>query len=725
MSAINRTPLPSPQLGKDLFAQWQAHGYKALEEGLKPFISQLYDAEAVLLGDRYTQFTYSGKLQNIAVDKMLYVDGLNTGNTKEQMMLEFLLVLASQYQQEPFAEVQKDEFGRVNYIKRRQLLLRRILFNNPFLQSILSANSTLSSEARWEEWINLFINSNHYVPQPHKSRPDDDDDDADFDEYDDEYQSTALDKNTIKNFDPSRMRYYTREELAEIKDAFMGQNSFASFAQAIYLLRSWSLNIDDDKKWIYKFLFPFGHETLFIELSITAFGQSEYIKPSGNYMSGCGEVLFSMLQRACAIYPDTATSRNANQLDDQDSHTVAELLVKTFFPQNNPINDIAKALAGKRSAHERTQQQMLQQNLWNFAERSKQVKTFDEQDELKPDFAHATKVLNSHMLPVKSHEVFKKLAEDFANILKINLAVQDKFNALSTIGMLHIMVYLLRIGRHACALEPMQQKHPLESLGELWLYDDIEETAESIPWRNIDMVVAVKAATRSRLRQMSAQSLRRNQSLIADSLEPYARAQAHMLLGMINGALVVNDLSTQELLFVADVLKVFFACRSDINFLNSNQEDENIEATNLKEVLDILCQRMRENGSKTVDVHQSYARSVGLVPAQASETKSNNTTRNYYTLSDELVRHLVYAVFGTRKHMLFDDFLVALYQRYQLVIGPHQATQYYTIDRKDPNFIEKKEFADNADDFKEQLRRLDLLLSLSDGFDYVCNPYGS
>ena len=75
--------------------------------------------------------------------------------------------------------------------------------------------------------------------------------------------------------------------------------------------------------------------------------------------------------------------------------------------------------------------------------------------------------------------------------------------------------------------------------------------------------------------------------------------------------------------------------------------------------------------------------------------------------------------------MLFDDFLVALYQRYQLVIGPHQATQYYTIDRKDPNKIKKKEFADNADDFKEQLRRLDLLLSLSDGFDYVCNPYGS
>lgn len=712
--------------------------YEALEHDIKPFVEALYHAEAPLLGERYTKFTHDDGTRFIAIEKLLFANGLNTGNNKEQMMLEFLLVLASQYQQEPFAEEQKDEFGRVCYIKRRQLLLRRILFNNPFLQNILSADNSLSSEARWEEWINLFIASNHYMRQPRRILADE--------------PHSGSKSRFITDDDQSRIRHYTREELQEIRNIFSGQNSFSSFAQAIYLLRSWSLNFDDGKQWIYKFLFPFGYETIFSELTTTARGKSEYIQQSANYMSGCGEILFSMLQRACAIYQypsiadasagagagagagaagagaatdDTATAcapRSPHQLDETAAHEVAQLLVNTFFPKNNPINDIAKALAGRRSAFEQTQQQALQQNLWSFDERWQQVKALALPESRKPDSAHATRLLNSHMLAVKQYAVFKFLAEDFAHILKINLAVQDKFNTLSSIGMLHIMVYLLRMGRYACALEQMQQRTPAAtSLGNLsWLLEDNADTAELIAWRNIDMVVAVKASTRSRLRQMSSQCLRRNQSLMADSLEPYAKAQARALMAMLAPQMLHGKLSTQELIFCSDVLKVFFACRIDINLLNSKQEDSTIEAQDFDDILANLCQRIRDNGSKALDVHQHYARSVGLVP----QVILGGNNRGYYTLNDELVRHIVYAVFGTKKHMLFDDFLAALYQRYQLVIGPNQASQYYGLDRKDPNFIEEKEFADNADDFKEQLRRLDLLLSLSDGFDYVCNPYG-
>ncbi len=698
--------------------------YAELEQDLKPFITALYHAEADLIGDRYVKFTHDDNIRFIAMDKLIFANGLNTGNTKEQMMLEFLLVLASQYQQEPFAEVQKDEFGRVCFIKRRQLLLRRILFNNPFLQSILSTKSNLSSEARWEEWMHLFISSNHYMPTPRRI-------------VSDEPHAKSATR-FIDDDDPSRIRYYTREELQDIKNIFNSQNSFASFAQAIYLLRSWTLNFDDGKGWIYKQLFPFGYETIFSELSVTARGRSEYLQHSSNYMSGCGEILFSMLQRACAIYTgdentdeNTNVAREPNQLDAKTSHDFALRLVNTFFPQNNPINDVAKALAGKRSEHEQAMQQALQQNLWSFDERWKQVKSITAPaNGIKPDSSHLAKLINSHMLAVKQHATFKILAEDFNNVLKINLAVQDKFSALSTVGLLNIMVYLLRIGRHACALEQMQelaqQHQPNLNLGELkWLIEDNEYNAKSIAWRNIDMVVAIKATTRSRLRQMSAQSLRRNQSLIGDSLEPYTRAQARALIAMINPKLLHGPLSQQELIFCSDVLKVFFTCRIDINLLNSNQKDKHIAANSLDDILKILCQRIRENGSKTLDVHQSYARSVGLMPMLAPGNKSNSVTRSYYTLSDELIRHLVYALMGTKKHMLFDEFLEALYQRYQLIIGPNQATKYYSLDRRDPNFIERKEFTDNAEDFKEQLSRLDLLLSLSDGFDYVCNPYGS
>ena len=694
------------------------------QQALEPYIKALYQVEEPLIGERYTDFVYDDELRPIAVDKFLYANGLNSGNTREYMMLELLLVLASQYKQDPFSEQLKDELGRVCYVKRRQLLLRRVLFNNPFLQSLEQIRNLNDSDL-WHEWVRLFRSQNLYAPKVRRAQADaattaDNSNDPGNDHGNDHGNDNSSDSGSTDAVfgsfaDESRIRTYSGEELLAIRDR-LGSSEFRRFTQAVYLLRSWSLNFDDDKKWIYKNLFPFGRETLFCEISATTTDKADYLAQSGNYMSGCGEVLYSMLQRAC--------ERNG-------ANSIGTKLCDKFFPEHNPINDFACALSGSRSNYEREVQETLihcNESMEARLAAAKRVR-INEADLI--DSTHKALVVKTRILAVKQHEVFTHLTADFDRILSLNLSVQDQFNTLSTIGMLYVLVYLLKIGRGACALEHMQELTPLGQM--INIIPDDEAHKDAIPWRNIDMVVAVKATTKSRLRQVSAQCFRLNQSLMQDSLAPYAKAQSRALMSLVNSRALNGALSPDDLLSCADILKELFHCRNDINLLSSDPkaliDRSNItslgEAKTFEDILDFLCMRIAENGSKTLEVHLPYARSIGLVPAtNSSSTSKTALTRNYYTFTDELVRNLVYATLGEHKHMLFEDFLEQLYTKYLLVIGPQQAAHNFKLERRDPNFIEEKEFTDNADDFKEQLSRLDLLLSLSDGFDYVCNPYG-
>ena len=690
------------------------------QQAVDQYISALYKAEEPLLGARYLDFTHEDKSRKIALDKQLFANGLSNYNTREYMMQEFLLVLASQYQENPFSDLLTDQQGRACYVKRRQLLLRRILFNNPFLQNIEQA--TNNNGDKWKEWVWRFSAHNRYAPMTRQAVPsisDYDDTDADVD---------AVTEVTTKNGKPikttvadvSRIQSYNLEELFALSTK-LGQADFKNFAHAIYLLRSWSLNFDDDKQWVYKFLFPFGRETLFSEISSTTTANVDYLKQSSNYMSGCGEMLFSMLQHACAY----------NAATDEDE--IGRKLCAKFFPKNNPINDFARALTGTRSNQERAMQDVLITCNKSMEERLMAARSVEINESDHIDFIHKVQVAKTRMLAVKDHEVFQHLADDFNRILSLNLSIQDQFNTLSTIGMLHLMVFLLKIGRGACALEHMQNNSEVGHMINIIPYD--EDHKNNVPWRTIDMVVAVKATTRSRLRQVSAQCLNRNNGLMRESLIPYAKAQARALMSLINYRALNGELSPKYLLFCADILKELFCCRPDINLLCKDPKakvdifnvETECEVKTFEEVLNNLCELILENDPKSLDVHLPYARSIGLVPATGSTVGNTSTsalTRTFYTLNDELVRNLVYATLGMRKHMLFEEFLAQLYNKYLLVIGPQQAAKNFKHERNNPNFIEEKEFNDNADDFKEQLRRLDLLLSLSDGFDYVCNPYG-
>lgn len=697
-------------------------------------LQQLKTEEADLIGERYLQFVFTDDDRIIPLDKELFGDGLRRDNNRETMMLEFLLVFSCQDRNLPFDQAQKDQYGRVVYLKRRQHLLRRIIFNNPFLQTVLESNA--SNEQKWMEWRRLFINFNAYTrhTDPVKTA-------ASADSADSAESAESTESNDDLAFENTASKQkeifcYSEDELRSLEQDFP---SFERFVQAVSLMRSWSLNFESDSQWVYKYLFPFGYETLFCEMRSTydADVGLDYIRQSSNYMSGCGDFVFSMLQRACEqAYDGCLPASLPYQVDTHKAQFIATALRQTFFLENNPINSLAERLACRRSCYERELMYKLQEPQQDFALKDNILA----EQALEPtyqDAAHKANLAVTRMLSVKHHRVFKQLAEDYYNILHLNLSVQDQFTTLGTISMLNLMVFLLEIGQGALSVAQRETGTGTSTVAGAGAGAGAVEEPQSI-----DMVVSIKASKRTRLHQMSQQCLRVNQGLIKDCLGPYAAAHATAMMRKIAPDMLTRpSLNAQELSFCEGVLKRLFNCSNKVSLsagltaqgsnTNSLSEPNTYAADaapqapahiSFNDLLTQVQKFIEQNGSSMEEVHQRYGRSIGLIPATNS---SRGNSLSYYTFTDELVRILVYCILGTKRHLLFEDFVAQLYARYHLVIGVNEATRYYQSARKDPNFVEQKEFADNASEFKEQLRRLDLLLSLSDGFDYVCNPYGT
>ena len=140
----------------------------------------------------------------------------------------------------------------------------------------------------------------------------------------------------------------------------------------------------------------------------------------------------------------------------------------------------------------------------------------------------------------------------------------------------------------------------------------------------------------------------------------------------------------------------------------------------LRTVLDYL--KNKGKASFENSYHRSLGKQIGLITTEL-------TTGHCYVLSDQLVTTLVMAVLGRTRHLPWQDFLQALDERYHLVIGVKQARAYYA---KDGLFAGSLRLGDLTEEFRKneralriKLERLGLLLVLSDGCDFVKNPFAS
>lgn len=276
-------PAPTGLLPSDFASQ--ALDFEACRKLVAPILAQVRATEDETLGQRYAHMREAG-YSFYQLEEDILGTGFDSGEQRTHLMLEFLTVLASQNQSDPFAVAQCDDYGRFAFLKRRNLILRQILFNNPELGII--AATTQQDEAKWQQWFEQFSAKLQTAP-----------------------------KNRSENSTPYQPEFLTAL-LAQLKEICQGQ--FERLVTLVKVLRSWSIDTDKNRQWSTLFLFPFGYDSLFWEID------SE-LSFNINLMGGAGQNVFSMLARAGA---DSLGAR----------------LVERFFIDHNGLNTGACYLSG-------------------------------------------------------------------------------------------------------------------------------------------------------------------------------------------------------------------------------------------------------------------------------------------------------------------------------------------------------------------------------------------
>ena len=135
--------------------------------------------------------------------------------------------------------------GTFKFQPQRQIRLRSLLFNNPYVEAI--AESAQPDEEKWRQWFEKF--------EQGKTGNGDDD-------------------------------------MAYLRKSFA---SFDDFAKAVELLRSSSFESRSNKRWSSKFVFPFGPDALYEDLEIDSRGK---MSNDRRFFARTGELLYLMLTRA-------------------------------------------------------------------------------------------------------------------------------------------------------------------------------------------------------------------------------------------------------------------------------------------------------------------------------------------------------------------------------------------------------------------------------------------
>jgi hypothetical protein len=178
---------------------------------------------------------------DFAVDEHIWGHRLYDEQLPHLAVLEFLCVLGSNADK-PLREAPGQ---KVRYRPQRQIRLRGLLFNNPYVESV--RERAISDEDKWAIWGERF----------------------------------AVDADQLGDGDMSYLRTVF--------------NSFDDFAKAIELLRSSSFESKSNKRWSSKFVFPFGPDAMYEDLRIDADGGASNDR---RFFARSGELLYLMLCRA-------------------------------------------------------------------------------------------------------------------------------------------------------------------------------------------------------------------------------------------------------------------------------------------------------------------------------------------------------------------------------------------------------------------------------------------
>lgn len=268
------------------------------------------------------------------VDEAIWAHRLYDEQLPWFVFLEFLSVFDHE-EGKGRAFEEPNGLNTLKYRAAHRLYLRNILFNNPHLAEIRL--TCPNDNDRWDEWL-------------------------------------------------KRMKLATgiaHAQFAYLKNHF---HSFDDFCEVVSLIRSTSLEVNSNKRWTSKFVFPYGQDCLYEDLDNNATTNDR------RFFGRTGEVLYLMLCR---------TPRKHDLL----------AALKERLSRNDPTwNSIAKCLQP----------------------------TDDEQ--VSGERANA-------FLPYAQHPCFDELAEDWLAILRLSIPGFDVFPHLVNLAGLHLLKYQLTVSQ--------------------------------------------------------------------------------------------------------------------------------------------------------------------------------------------------------------------------------------------------------------------------------------
>lgn len=177
---------------------------------------------------------------DFTVDERIWGHRLYDEQLPHLAVLEFLCVLGSNADM-PLVEIPGEI---VRYKPQRQIRLRALLFNNPYVEAIRARS--IPDPDKWASWKECFITD-----------------------------ATGLEGG----------------DMDYLRSAF---SCFDDFAKAIELLRSSAFEARSNKRWSSKFVFPFGPDAFYEDLRFSASGASN----DRRFFARTGELLYLMLCRA-------------------------------------------------------------------------------------------------------------------------------------------------------------------------------------------------------------------------------------------------------------------------------------------------------------------------------------------------------------------------------------------------------------------------------------------
>jgi hypothetical protein len=326
------------------------------------------------------------------IDEAIWGHRLYDEQTPWLVFLEFLNVLTHETVANR-ALTEPNGYNTLVYCPAQRLPLRNVLFNNEQLEEIrLSSNN---ESARWSKW-STSMQAARGMPLP--------------------------------NFEYLRQHFQSFDDLCEV----------------IRLIRSTSLEVNSNKRWTSKFVFPYGQDCLYEDLDKNA-GSNDR-----RFFGRAGEIAYLMLCRA----------KNREELATRLSKRVVNA---------NP--------------------------LWNSIVRCLQP----------PDQRVNGVERGGSFLPHTTHPVFDELAEDWINLLGLALPNLDVFPHLVNLLGLHLIRYQLNLShqvlgvhfpaRFVCEVVQRGKSSVRELSGELYQANNVLTAQAVEKWiANIEGSEAWQAA---------------------------------------------------------------------------------------------------------------------------------------------------------------------------------------------------------------------------------------